>query len=120
MLTEVGKYLRKLRIDRGELLKDMADTIGVSSAYLSSIENGKREISDNLASSIAAAYDFDEEDAINFYNAIDVARQEIRLNLHQASRAKQELGLTFARKFDTLSDEDVFSISSILNRDKKE
>ena len=119
MLTEVGKYLRKLRIDRGELLKDMADTISVSSAYLSSIENGKREISDDLASALASAYDFDEEEAIRFYNAIDITRQEIRLNLHQASPAKQELGLTFARKFDSLSDEDIFSISSILNRKKE-
>ena len=31
MLTSLGKFLRKLRIDQGEILKDMADKLGVQS-----------------------------------------------------------------------------------------
>ena len=34
--------MRKLRAERGVTLKDMADAIGVSSAYLSALEHGKR------------------------------------------------------------------------------
>jgi transcriptional regulator with XRE-family HTH domain len=34
--------MRKLRAERGITLKDMADGIGVSSAYLSALEHGKR------------------------------------------------------------------------------
>ena len=44
MLTEFGKFLRKIRIDRQELLRDMAGTLGVSVAYLSAVENGKRNV----------------------------------------------------------------------------
>ena len=44
MLTEFGKILRKLRIDRQELLRDMAKNLEVSSAYLSAVETGKRKI----------------------------------------------------------------------------
>jgi transcriptional regulator with XRE-family HTH domain len=44
MLTEFGQYLRKIRIDCGDLLKDMADKLGVTSSYLSAVETGKRNV----------------------------------------------------------------------------
>jgi transcriptional regulator with XRE-family HTH domain len=34
--------MRRLRAERGVTLKEMADAIGVSSAYLSALEHGKR------------------------------------------------------------------------------
>lgn len=46
MLTRFGKQLRKLRIDREERLKDMADRLNVTTAYLSAVENGKRTVPD--------------------------------------------------------------------------
>ena len=44
MLTEFGKFVRKLRIDNGTVLGEMAKSIAVSSAYLSAVENGKKNI----------------------------------------------------------------------------
>ena len=44
MLTELGKILRKIRIDRQELLRDMAGTLGVSVAYLSAVEEKPRQV----------------------------------------------------------------------------
>ena len=44
MLTEFGKALRRIRLDNDELLKDMADKLKVSSAYLSAVENGKKNL----------------------------------------------------------------------------
>ena len=43
-LTEFGKFSRKLRIDNGELLKDMAIKLNVTVSYLSAVEIGKRNI----------------------------------------------------------------------------
>ena len=42
MLTRFGKRLRTLRIEENQRLKDMADKLGVTAAYLSAVENGKR------------------------------------------------------------------------------
>ena len=42
MLTSLGKFLRKLRIDNNELLKDMAQKLNVSVSFLSAVENGKK------------------------------------------------------------------------------
>ena len=44
MLTALGRFLRKIRIDRNELLKDMADKLEVSASFLSAVENGKKSM----------------------------------------------------------------------------
>jgi transcriptional regulator with XRE-family HTH domain len=41
-VTPFGEKMRSLRAARGITLKDMAAAIGVSSAYLSALEHGKR------------------------------------------------------------------------------
>ncbi len=41
-MTPLGSRLRELRADRGVTLKEMAQAIGVSSAYLSALEHGRR------------------------------------------------------------------------------
>lgn len=41
-MTPFGDRMRKLRAERGVTLKQMAEGLGVSSAYLSALEHGKR------------------------------------------------------------------------------
>ena len=41
-MTPFGERMRKLRAERGLTLKQMAEDIGVSSAYLSALEHGRR------------------------------------------------------------------------------
>lgn len=41
-MTPFGDRMRKLRAERNVTLKDMAEALGVSSAYLSALEHGKR------------------------------------------------------------------------------
>lgn len=41
-MTPFGVRLRQLRGERGIALKDMADALGVSAAYLSALEHGRR------------------------------------------------------------------------------
>ncbi len=41
-MTPFGERIRKLRADQGITLKQMSQAIGVSSAYLSALEHGKR------------------------------------------------------------------------------
>jgi transcriptional regulator with XRE-family HTH domain len=41
-MTPFGEKMRKLRADRGITLKQMSEALGISSAYLSALEHGKR------------------------------------------------------------------------------
>lgn len=55
-MTELGKTLRKIRIDLDITQKQMADTLLVSPAYLSSVELGYKNISSQLEDNIYTAY----------------------------------------------------------------
>lgn len=44
-LTEYGKFIRKLRIDKNINQKEHAELLGVSPTFLSNIEKGKKAIS---------------------------------------------------------------------------
>lgn len=59
--TELGKFLKKLRIDNDEVIKDMAKKLGVSDSYLSQIELGNRKIPKAFLSRILEAYELNTE-----------------------------------------------------------
>jgi transcriptional regulator with XRE-family HTH domain len=59
MVTDFGKFCRKLRIDNDELLKDMASKLKVTPSYLSAVEKGKRTIPSDWEQKIAGLYQLD-------------------------------------------------------------
>lgn len=65
-VTPLGKFLRKIRIDHDERLYDMAKKVGVSSAFLSSVENGHKKASDALVDNIITIYKLDEKQKKNY------------------------------------------------------
>jgi transcriptional regulator with XRE-family HTH domain len=62
MITEFGKILRIIRVNSEDSMRNMAEKIGISAAYLSAIENGKRQIPDSIYDSICKAYPLSEKD----------------------------------------------------------
>lgn len=60
-LTEFGKFLRKLRIDNGELLKDMAIKLNTTPAFLSMVETGRRSIPKKWEEEIEKSYSLNLE-----------------------------------------------------------
>lgn len=115
MLTSLGKKLRVLRIREGELLKDMAQKLRVTPAYLSSIENGKRTPPKNLVSQLVELYNLDCETEKSLMDAYFETVEEIKLSINGVTDSQKELGLVFARKFDSLTKEQVNELIKILN-----
>jgi len=102
MLTEFGKFCRKLRIDRGELLKHMADKLEVSSAYLSSVEIGRRNIPKQWPDLIADIYSLNDCQRKSLKKASEDSKMKINMDLTKFSSGDKNLVLSFARKFDSL------------------
>ena len=63
-VTEFGKFSRKLRIENDELLRDMANKLGVTASYLSAVEIGKRNIPKKWEHIIVNAYQLDNSKAL--------------------------------------------------------
>jgi transcriptional regulator with XRE-family HTH domain len=103
MFTEFGKFVRKLRIDRGLMLGDMADGLQTSSAYLSAVETGKKKISDDLVDKVIAFFGLDNDQAISLRQAVDNSPVAVKIDLKNASSEERMLVNAFARKVGDLS-----------------
>ncbi|WP_455477636.1 helix-turn-helix domain-containing protein [Bartonella sp. B41] len=80
MLTSFGKILRELRIDRLERLFDMSKKLGISSAFLSSIEIGKRSIPVGMEEKIIELYALDKEIEVLLRKEADSCRKIFAMN----------------------------------------
>lgn len=113
MITLLGKVLRKLRIDKGLLLADMASKFKFSSAYLSSIELGKRDIPDNFEENIINSQIFTTEEVKDIKNAIDGTRKSFVIRPKNDN--VREIVAGFARNADNLSEEQIKRMFEIIN-----
>ena len=118
MLTSIGRFLRKLRIDNGEILKNMADKLEVSSAFLSAVENGKKKMPEIWAEKLSALYNFSQKQNDDFQEAIVDTNKVIELSLENATPQHRDLALSFARHFDSLDEETSKRIIEMLQKRK--
>jgi HTH-type transcriptional regulator, competence development regulator len=105
-LTHLGKFLRKLRIDRGELLRTMATHLGVSMSFLSSVENGKKGMPSEWVAKIPDLYKLTDAQKQEFDAAVAESEKGIGVKFAGLSEENKKLSVAFARKINTLSEED--------------
>lgn len=116
MLTALGKFLRKYRIDHGEILKSMAEKLQMTPAYLSSIENGKRTPPKNLVEKLSAVYSFTAEEFNELQQSYSETINELTISFENINNFQRNLGVVFARKLENLNQEQIDSMLSILNK----
>jgi len=118
MLTELGKELRKLRIDHSERLLDMSKKIGKSSAFISAVETGQKAPPSGFEDLIITTYGLAKSAAERLRLAANLSRAVFTLT-PKTSVGRDTVGL-MARKLDTLSDEQLEEIKFILRKGKDE
>lgn len=117
-VTAFGKILRKMRIDCSEVLGVMAQRLKVSPAYLSSIENGGREIPDDFITKIVTEYGLSEEQK----NELEEAKAKVKgaVNVDFTDQKTEadyvETAVMFAKDFSRLSAEQVSELKELLKR----
>ncbi|HIY34284.1 MAG TPA: helix-turn-helix domain-containing protein [Candidatus Eubacterium faecigallinarum] len=117
MLTDLGKELRRIRINNDEILKNMAAKLEITPAYLSAIENGKREPTKKFMDTLFKVYNVPCEEQKNLIQAFHSTIENVSINLSNQSQNRKDLGLVFARKFDGLSDDQIKKLIKILNKE---
>jgi hypothetical protein len=104
MITKLGDYLRKLRIRNQQILKNMADELGVSSAFLSAVENGKKNMPESWYAILHEHYSLDDAEMEELRQAAMESQKTISLNLNNASETNRQLAVSFARQFDSIDE----------------
>ena len=118
-ISEYGELLKHLRIDKHEMLKNMAGKLNLKSSYLSAIESGNRDIPPDLTDKICTEYGLDEGQRKELKEAeLNTHRKLVQSDIKKINenRLAKEVVLNFAGKAESLTDEQLSEIKAILNR----
>ena len=94
---QIKILLRHLRVDKGISLKEMAEQLGVSSAFLSAIENGKKQMPENLMKKICEIFKIDR---LSLMNAVLRSRKKITVDLSVLTSEDREKILDILLKYE--------------------
>lgn len=114
MLTPFGQAVRILRIDKGLRLKEMADALGVTSAFLSAVETGRKNVSEGLVDKIAIFLNLSDKEKQNLFERVEESKTEARIQLGGLSSEYRQTAVAFARRFSGLSEQDIEKLKEIL------
>ena len=114
MITELGKEIRKLRIDKGENLSSMSKKLGISVSYLSAIENGTREIPVGFVDKLSDIYHLSKKARNVLTQAEANSANKVSISLQSTMCPQRQLAFTLSRKLKELSPEDCQKIIEFL------
>lgn len=114
MLTDFGKVCRMIRLEANDNLGDMAERIGVSSSFLSAVENGKKGIPAKMCEAIRSEYLLDNDTYAQLCEAAESSKTQVKIQMGRLGTKDKDLVISFARKFESLEDEEKEKIMTIL------
>ena len=117
MITEIGKELRKLRIDRDERLLDMSKQLDKSAAFISAVERGTKSPPTGFEDLVISAYRLAGGAAERLRRAADRSRKAFTIEA-DSPLARDTAGL-MARRMNSLSEAELKNIFDILNKKDK-
>jgi len=100
MITPFGIANRKLRLDKGLRLLDMAEKLKLSSSFISAVETGKKPIPAGYVDSVVRVLSLTPAEASELQKAADRSKTVVDVDGLQGSQ--RELVAAFARKVDVL------------------
>lgn len=104
-MTPFGEKLRALRAERGVSQKDMAAAIGVSAAYLSALEHGRRGAPTwTLIQKIIGYFNIIWDDAEELARLAEGSHPRVRLDTSGLSPAATELANLLAENIEKLDE----------------
>lgn len=115
-VTNFGTFVRKLRIKHCEILKDMADKLDVSSAFLSAVENGKKYPPQKWYDVLVKKYKLNITEKEDLKKAMATSNNKITINTKGMPDKNKELAMIFARSFGKINDDTMQKIKKLLEK----
>lgn len=111
-MTPFGERLRALRLERGLSQKQMAAAIGVSAAYLSALEHGRRGAPTwTLVQKIIGYFNVIWDDAEELERLAETSHPRVRIDTSGLSPAATELANLLAESIERLNEDELRQIS---------
>mgnify|MGYP002682839767 CR=1 FL=1 len=114
-MTPFGEKMRKLRADRAITLKQMSTAIGVSSAYLSALEHGKRGRPGwHLIQRIIAYFNIIWDEAEELQRLAELSDPRVTVHTSGLEPEATELANRLARDIHQLAPQDQAALHPVL------
>lgn len=118
-MTPFGEQVRHLREQRGMQLKELADRLGVSSAYLSALEHGRRgKPTFALVQGIIHVFGIIWDEADQLIRLAELSNPRVVIDTSGLDPAATLLANRLAREIGALSAEDIEALNAILDRQR--
>ncbi len=112
-MTPLGAKLREMRAKRNISLKEMAQGLNISSAYLSALEHGKRgKPTWFLLQRIITYFNVIWDEAEELQRLSEISDPKITINTAGLSPEATELSNILAQKISLLSPEDLIDLKN--------
>ena len=114
-MTPFGARLRALRRERGVSQKQMAEAIGVSAAYLSALEHGRRGVpSWPMVQKVIGFFNVIWDDAEELQQLAELSDPKVVVDTSGLSPDATRLANLLASRIDQLDDETIGSMIRVL------
>ncbi|MFZ2168464.1 MAG: helix-turn-helix transcriptional regulator [Methylococcaceae bacterium] len=114
-LTPFGKAVRKYRVDRGETQLEVAEALGISIAFWSAIETGKKNVPTELLAKVVSHFELTGEEVNKLQTLSWVSQHDVKINMQNLNDRSRELVVGFARKFSSLDEEKQQKLRDLLD-----
>ena len=104
MVTRFGRFCRNIRMENGKLLYDMATQLGVSSAFLSRVENGRAKPPIEWENIIKSNYNLSNDQFLELKQSMEEARNGNVIKIDAFSDDEKNMMFAFARKLDSMDE----------------
>ena len=114
--TKFGEFMRVLRVQHHEVMGDVAKLLGVSTPFLSAVENGRKNVPDEWFDIIAEHYALSDDEIADMKMAAENSRNQVKITLSKSENYQREVALQFARSFDGIDEDTAEKIMALLKR----
>lgn len=118
-MTEIGKFLKKLRVDNGEILLGMAQKLGVTPSFLSAVELGKKKMPYEWNMKIRSAYALTPAQE-ELDEAIALSEKAVILDFKDVSPYAKKIAVSFARSFGNFTDDQLETLKKLMKNEENE
>ena len=114
MSSAFGIFMRKYREKSGESLRTMSKRLGISPAFLSAMEVGRKLVPADYLEIINNEYHLTPEEYKDLFVAISESNNKVSLELEKMNEAQKEVSMVFARKIDNADPELLEKLRKVL------
>ena len=115
--TKFGEFMRIQRIKNHEVMGDTAKLLGVKLPFVSTVENGKRNVPEEWIPTLIEHYKLTAQEQHELMDAIEHSKTQMKINLISANNTQRKLAVQFQRSFEKLDEDTAAAIMKLLNRE---